>query len=214
MWPSGLRSMPIQIMPGAARAEPCSVSGTLIHEAAPATATVVVIMKKISKTRLMSMSGIISTSSSSSARRRLQVKSISTGSRASAWSSARYGIFAGQVGGQGGRVAEAEPFFGAGGPEHVVFQEPALLRPVGDDGEWHLFVDRVAFDDPDIKEAAFFGHGGLISRRAACGFTKRKRKRGIVSVVTAAGAGAGFGAAPAVSPPAPGRATSGRRLSS
>src|SRR3954468_577871 len=64
-----------------------AAAGTWMREMA---ATVMVIMKKIKRTRLMSISGIMSTSSSRSASGLFQSKSISTGARASAASWGRF----------------------------------------------------------------------------------------------------------------------------
>ena len=106
------------------------------------------------------MSGIISTSSSSSSGRRFQVKpGLDRLQRLDlALGGVRLGGRLGHVDGEIHEVAEAAPFGRAGRPQHVVLQEPALLHPVGDDVERHFAVDGVGLDDPDVEEAAFFGH--------------------------------------------------------
>ena len=71
--------MPTQTESGALTSEPYTAGGVGMCEPPPPT-SLVVSMKKISSTRLTSISGIISTSESSSSRRRFQVKPVSTGS--------------------------------------------------------------------------------------------------------------------------------------
>src|SRR5262245_49346764 len=135
------------------------MSGTFTGERA---ATAVVIMKKMSSTRLMSISGIMSTSSSSSSNRRPM--SISTG-----WSRSAASAGAGpeQEVGQERVVPDPRPrLLGAGRADLVVGGDAALPGPPGHDPVGDAPVDGVGGDEPDV-EALRRGHPGprLLSGR-------------------------------------------------
>src|SRR5262249_5727889 len=123
-------------------------------------APVVVMMKKTSSTRLTSISGIMSTSSSSSSCGRFHRKPPSTGSSASAWSSARNGSALRREGPERRKPPAAQHFARARGVRPVVFEEAPLLHPVSDDGIGNLLVNLVRLDDPHVEEAAFLCHDG------------------------------------------------------
>src|SRR5947209_4129371 len=70
------------------------------------------------------------------------------------------GLRARNVRGEFRRRADAEPLRRAGGTQHVLGQEAALLHPVGNDGERHLAIDRVRLNQPDVEETSLFSHEG------------------------------------------------------